>query len=60
MLTVVAERIFNCQEIDVADPIFDVPWKGASEDKNWVNHFLPIALSSELVPMNPRVSMEEF
>jgi len=59
-LTVVAERVFDGDEVDVTDPVFDIPWQCPSENQNYINYILPMALSSELVPINPRVSMEEF
>jgi hypothetical protein len=52
--------IVDGYEIDIADPVFEIPRKGASEDEHFINEYLPMALSSALVPMKPSVSIVEF
>lgn len=58
--TVVAERITDCDEIYIADPVLEIPGQGSSEHQDYIDKVLLIASSSLLVPMKPKVSIDEF
>ena len=58
--TIAAKRVGSCNKVDITDPIFDVPGQSASKNQNFIKRSVPIALSSVLVPINPRVSIDEF
>jgi len=60
LLTVVAQRIVYSNEVNITDPIFDVPWECSSEYQNYIITIVLVASSSSLVPINPRVSIDEF
>ncbi len=60
LFTVVAQRIVYRNEINIADPIFNVPWKSSSKYQDYILTKILVASSSSLVPMNPKVSIDEF
>ena len=60
LLTVSAKRVIHSDEINITDPIFYVPWESSSKHQNYLMLIILVASSSSLVPINPRVSIDEF
>lgn len=58
--TVIAERIVDGDKVYITDPVLEIPRQSPSKNHHYIVHNIPIALSYELCPMNPRVSMVEF
>lgn len=59
LAVVVAVRVLGLQEIDILDPVLNLPWHSTPENQIYVNPTLHIALGELDTPIMPSTSPVE-